>query len=88
MSGRPEPQVAALVPRLYTTKETCEILSLRRPQLQAFVNKQWIVPIREGRWVRYSQMEIDRFVVNMQRRAAHLEPLSMVEFLAGQGVAS
>lgn len=88
MSAQAEPQVAALVPRLYTTAETCELLAMSKWTLQGFVDRGQIIPIRDGRWVRYSQLEIDRFVVNMQRRAVHLEPLSMVEFLAGQEVAA
>lgn len=57
---------------LYTTKETCVLLAVSRPQLQTFVNRGWIVPVREGRWVRFSRAEISRFVVNMQRRAQRL----------------
>lgn len=86
MSAHTESQ-ERLVPKLYTTKETCALLSMSKPTLQGFVNRGQIIPIREHGWVRYSGLEIDRFVLNMQRRAVHLEPLSMVEFLAGQGVA-
>lgn len=76
-----------LVPKLYTTSEVCELLAMSRPTLEGFVNRGQIIPVRDGRWVRYSEFELDRFVMNLQRRAIHLEPLSMPEFLDARGEA-
>ena len=87
MSGQVESK-ARLVPKLYTTKETCELLSISRDRLQTFVNNGLIVQIREGNWVRYSEQEIDRFILNLHRRAMHLEPLTMAEYLTREGASA
>ena len=67
---------------LFTTKETCELLSMSRDRLQTCVNHDLIVPVRIGQWLRFSRVEIARFVTNLHRSARHLSPLPVATELA------
>lgn len=69
---------------LLTKAQAAEALTMSVRSLDKHIRRGEIVPIKDGRWVRISDAEVRRFVLNLQRRAVHLDPVSVVEFLTGK----
>ena len=55
---------------LLTKEQAADRLTMGVRSLDKHIRRGEIVPIKDGRWVRIPASEVDRFVVNMQRRAA------------------